>query len=143
MVQKGDNMSLTKKELENAYHISREIQDIERQIERLTKKSGIVSDTVCDYRTGTGIPIAIYGYAEKDYKRLQRLVEKLQNKQAELLREKIRIEEELEHIADAGIRRIIRLRYFDCLSWEAVAIAIDGTKSGDAMRMKLERFLQA
>ena len=36
---------------------------------------------------------------EKDYKRLQRLVEKLQNKQAELLREKIRIEEELEHIA--------------------------------------------
>ena len=44
MVQKGDNMSLTKKELENAYHISREIQDIERQIERLTKKSGIVSD---------------------------------------------------------------------------------------------------
>ncbi len=136
-------MKLTKKDLENAYHISREIQDIERQIERLTKKSGIVSDTVLDYKTGTGIPITIYGYAERDYKRLQKLIGKLQNKQAELLREKIWIEEELEHIADAGIRRIIRLRYFDCLSWEVVAIAIDGTKSGDAMRKRLEKFLQS
>jgi len=136
-------MNLTKRDLENAYHIAHEIQDIERQIERLTSKSGgIVGDTVRDYRTGKGIPITITGYAEKDYKRLQRLITKLQAKEARLIKEKCRIEEELEQIEEADIRRIIRLRYFDCLSWDAVAIAVDGTKSGDAMRMKLERFLK-
>lgn len=135
-------MKLTKRDLENAYHIANEISDIERQIEALTQRSSIVGDTVRDYRTGTGIPISIFGYAEKDYKRLQRLVAKLEQKKAKLLREKIRIEEALEQIEEADIRRIIRLRYFDCLSWEAVAIAIDGTKSGDAMRKRLDKFLE-
>lgn len=135
-------MKLTKRELENAFHIAGEINDIGRQIETLTQKSNIVGDTVRDYRTGTGIPISIFGYAEKDYKRLQRLVGKLEQKKAKLLREKIRIEEELERIEEADIRRIIRLRYFDCLSWDAVAIAVDGTKSGDAMRKRLDKFLE-
>ena len=135
-------MKLTKRDLENAYHIAGEINDIERQIEALLQKSGIVGDTVRDYRTGTGIPIAIYGYAEKEYRRLQRLVKKLEQKKKRLIEEKIRIEEELERIEEADIRRIIRLRYFDCLSWEAVAIAIDGTKSGDAMRKRLDKFLE-
>lgn len=41
------------------------------------------------------------------------------------------------------IRRIIRLRYFDRLSWDAVAIAVDGTKSGDGMRVRLDTILQS
>lgn len=135
-------MKLTRRDLENAYHIAYEIKDIERQIETLLKNSsGIVGDTVRDYRTGKGIPIVITGYAEKEYKRLQKLISKLQSKKARLIKEKSRIEEEIEHIEEADIRRIIRLRYFECLSWDAVANAVDNTKTGDAMRKRLYKFL--
>lgn len=43
-------------------------------------------------------------------------------------------------IEEVIIRRIIRLRYFDRLSWEAVSITINGTNIGDGMRMRLDRY---
>ena len=142
-MQKGDNMSLTKKDLENVYHISREIQDIERQLSILsTKQDNEVADVVLDYRTGQGVPVKITGYDNKTYRKMCILSAKLHSKRDLLLKQKIRIENELDMVEAADIRRIIRLRYFDLLSWEAIAIAIDGTKSGDAMRKRLDKYLE-
>ncbi|MHC1722749.1 MAG: hypothetical protein AB9836_06040 [Aminipila sp.] len=135
---------MKKQDLENLYQLTGEIQDIERQLGKLEAKGRweYVGDTVRDYRSGQGVPITIRGYAESTYNRQAKLINKLQTKREYLIKRKMQIEEELECIEEVVIRRIIRLRYFDRLSWEAVAIAIDGTKSGKAMLMKLDRYLE-
>lgn len=137
---------LTKMQLENHYHLAGEIGDIERQLEKLESRATFVYgvDTIMDYRSGYPKPqlIAGYGYSDGTHKKRQNLIGKLSVKRGKLLKQKIDIEEELEEVEEARIRRIIRLRYFDRLSWDSVAIAIDGTKSGDAMRMQLERYLK-
>lgn len=135
---------MTKKDLENLYQLTGEIQDIERHLAKSERQgqSEYVGDTVRDYRSGRGVPITIRGYTERTYCIQTKLIQKLQTKREKLIKQKIKLEEELEGIEDVIIRRIIRLRYFDRLSWEGVAIVIDGTKSGDAMRKRLEKFLE-
>lgn len=135
---------MIKRDLENLYQITGEIQDIERQLNQLENKgqTEYVGDTVRDYRSGQGIPVTIRGYTERTYNRQVRLIQKLHTKREHLIKQKMQIEEELEAVDDVVIRRIIRLRYFDRLSWVAVAIAIEGTKSGDAMRVRLDRYLK-
>lgn len=135
---------MNKIDLENLYQLTGEINDIERQLEELERKGSTeyVGDTVRDYRSGQGIPLTIRGYSEHTYNRQRKLIKKLHTKRDRLLEQKMKIEEELENIEEVIIRRIIRLRYFDRLSWDAVAIAIDGTKSGDGMRKRLDRYLE-
>lgn len=142
--KKGSEEVMTKTDLENLYQLTGEIQDIERQLNQLEYKGSteLVGDTVRDYRSGQGIPITIRGYTERTYNRQVKLINKLQAKRENLIKRKMQIEEELENVKEVTIRRIIRLRYFDRLSWDGVAIAIDGTKSGTAMRMRLDRYLE-
>lgn len=133
---------MTKQDLENLYQLTGEIQDIERQLAKLQEKcKEKAGDTVRDYRSGQGIPITIYGYSEKCYRQSEALIAKLAAKHKKMVEQKIKIEDELENINDATIRRIIRLRYFERMSWETVAIKIDRTKSGDAIRVYLTRYL--
>lgn len=136
---------LTKARLENHYHLAGEIGDIERQLIKLEGRATFTygGDTILDYRSGYPVPQLIggYGWSDATHKKRQQLIGKLSVKRGELIRQKMQLEEELENVQEAAIRRIIRLRYFDRLSWDAVAIAIDGTKSGDAMRKRLDKFL--
>lgn len=141
---KRERDSMNKIDLENLYQLTGEIKDIERQLEELERKGSTeyVGDTVRDYRSGQGIPLTIRGYSERTYNRQRKLIKKLHVKREKLIEQKMKIEEELENVEEVIIRRIIRLRYFDRLSWDAVAIVIDGTKSGDGMRMRLDRYLK-
>jgi hypothetical protein len=136
---------ITKSELESLYHITGEIRDIENQLLSISRVSNTyVGDTIRDYSTnakGSIQTIRGFGINESTYKKQQSLYEKLRLKRNDLIEKKMKIEEELELIDDAVIRRIIRLKYFDRFSWESVAIAIDQTKSGEAMRKRLERFI--
>lgn len=142
--KRGSEEAMTKQDLENLYQLTGEIQDIERQLKQLENKGKIecVGDTVRDYRSGQGVPVTIRGYTERTYYRQTKLIHKLQTKWEKLIKQKMKLEEALEGIDDVIIRRIIRLRYFDRLSWEEVAIAVDGTKGGTAMRMRLDRYLE-
>lgn len=137
---------MKKEDLEKLYQLTGEIQDIERQLKKLEEDNStsgsFVGDTVRDYRSGIGILVTIRGYSETTYNRQRKLIKKLHVKREKLIEQKMRIEEELENVEEVIIRRIIRLRYFDRLSWDAVAIAVDGTKSGDGMRMRLDRYLK-
>lgn len=134
---------VNKTDLENLYQLEGEIQDIERQMKKLKPKSReFVGDTVRDYRSGQGVPVTIRGYSERAYKTENKLLRKYETKKEKLAKEKIKLEEELDKIDDIGIRRIIRLRYFERMPWEMVAMEIDGTKSGDCLRMKLDRYLK-
>lgn len=137
---------MKKTDLEKVYQLTGEIQDIEKQLVELEKKNSksdsFVGDTVRDYRSGIGIPVTIRGYSETTYKQQRNLIKKLTIKRESLVKQKMQIEDQLERIEEVVIRRIIRLRYFDRLSWDAVAIAVDGTKSGDGMRKRLDRYLE-
>ena len=136
---------MKKADLEKLYQLTGEIQDIERQLRDIEKsESVLVGDSVRDYRSGKGVPIKIQGFgmSDKAYNKQQGLKTKLKTKRDILIEQKMAIEDELERVQEVVIRRIIRLRYFDRLSWEAVAIAVDGTKTGEAMRKRMERYLE-
>lgn len=139
-------MNLSKADLENLYHITGEIRDIENQLLSISRISNtFVGDTIRDYSNNSKGSIRIirgYGINSKTYKQQQQLYEKLRDKRNKLIKLKMEIEGQLERIDDVIIRRIIRLRFFDRLSWESVAIAIDQTVSGEAMRKRLDRFLE-
>ena len=133
---------LTKDDLENLYQLEGEIRDIERQIEKLHKPASFVGDTVRDYRSGQGVPMTIRGYSENRYRKESKLLSKYEKKLEKANTEKERLEEELDNIKDTEIRRIIRLRYFERLPWEAVASRIGPDKTEDSVRKKLERALK-
>jgi hypothetical protein len=140
-------MAITKTDLDNLYHLTGEIRDIENQLLKISRQSNKVytGDTYRDYSSNTKGSIKViqgYGLSESDYKKQQSYYEKLRLKRNELIEKKMVMEEQIEKIEDIIIRRIIRLRFYDRFSWESVAIAIDGTKSGTAMRMRLDRYLE-
>ncbi len=143
-MQRREVKRMTKQDLENLYQLTGEIQDIERQLGKMEIKGqwDYVGDTVKDYRSGQGVPVTIRGWTKKAYIRQAKLDRTLKEKREHLIKQKMKVEEELEHIEEVVIRRIIRLRYFDRLSWDGVAIAIDQTKSGDAIRVRLDRYLK-
>ncbi|MFW5676314.1 MAG: hypothetical protein ACOCNL_08550 [Acetivibrio ethanolgignens] len=133
---------VNKTDLENLYQLEGEIQDIERQMKKLKPKSReFVGDTVRDYRSGQGVPVTIRGYSERACKTESKLLCKYETKKEKLAKEKIKLEEELDKIEDIGIRRIIRLRYFERMPWEMVAAEVDAGKTGDCMRKRLDEYL--
>jgi hypothetical protein len=140
-------MPIKKADLENIYHLTGEIRDIENQLLKISRQSNkvFVGDTYRDYSTNAAGSIKIiqgFGLSESDYKKQQGYYEKLRLKRISLIEKKMEMEDRIEKIPDAIIRRIIRLRFYDRFSWESVAIAVDGTKSGTAMRMRLDRYLE-
>jgi hypothetical protein len=139
-------MSITKADLENLYHLTGEIRDIENQLLRISRLSeNYVADTIRDYSQNAKGNIKVirgYGLSESTYRKQQQLYEKLRVNRKELIEKKMKIEEEVERIEDVMIRRIIRLRFYDHLSWETVAIAIGDTRSGDSVRMQFNRYLK-
>ena len=44
--------------------------------------------------------------------------------------------------APARIQRLVRLKYFERLSWEQVAERIGGSTSADSARMELKKYLK-
>lgn len=138
-------MTISKNDLENLYHITGEIRDIEDQLLKVSNRSKeYVGDTYKDYSDNAKGTIKIirgYGMNENTFKRQQILYDKLRLKRNKLIEMKMNMEYELEVVEDVIIRRIIRLRFYDRFTWESVAIAIDSTKSGEAMRKRMERFL--
>jgi hypothetical protein len=146
-------MAITKEDMENLYHLTGEITDLEREIKKLEgklesiscKRNNYVGDTYRDYSSNAKGSLKIvrgYGLNENTYKTQQAYYESLRLKRNELIKKKMILEEELEKIDDVIIRRIIRLKFYDRFSWESVAIAVDPTKSGEAMRKRLERFFE-
>ena len=138
-------MTISKNDLENLYHITGEIRDIEDQLLKVSNRSKeYVGDTYKDYSDNAKGTIKIirgYGMNENTFNRQQILYDKLRLKRNKLIEMKMNMEYELEVVEDVIIRRIIRLRFYDRFTWESVAIAIDSTKSGEAMRKRMERFL--
>lgn len=126
--------------------LRRRIRDIESKIEQM-KVEGTVFDSVKGTRhDGTIGSIRIEGFPYPRYdEKLEKLycykeqLEKAELKAVELTN---KVEEYINSIADSRMRRIIRYRYIDKLSWTAVASRIGGNNTAESVKKAFYRFLE-
>lgn len=98
--------------------VKKETEDLFNRIEKLTKQSDIISDTVQNGVTGHRKNIiSITGIDIKRAYKLELYKNKLQNKYDELLELQNEVEDFIENIEDSQARLILRYRYLDSRSW--------------------------
>lgn len=127
---------MTKEDLKQYRHIQQEIHDLERRIARGQVVSDVVTGSSDNYPY-TQHPISICGVAMDDK------ISKQYRKKRDRLKEKcLEIEEWLESVDDSLIRRVIRHRFIDGLSWRQIAYRVGGENTEDGVRMAIERYLE-
>lgn len=131
--------------------LQQEIIELQERRKTLEKqfKSFLDGGTVTDMVTGgsggiqhfkiEGFPIVAY---EKARNSLQKNIQKIENKYTELLELQNEVEEYIESISDSRMRRIIRMRFLDKLTWNQVADNIGGGNTEDSVRMAFNRFIE-
>ena len=135
---------MTKKELEEVFHIKKEIQDLEERISRLEKQSSMVSDVV---QNGYKAHAKIYGVDVKRAYKLQYMFEKLKKFKITLIEKQQEIESYIETIPFSEIRQIFRYRYIDNKNWIQIAHEMNRKYQGkqyneDNVRKKHDRYLE-
>ena len=131
--------------------LQQEIIELQERRKTLEKqfRSFLDGDTVTDMVTGgcggiqhfkiEGFPIVAY---EKARNSLQKNIQKIEDKYTELLELQNEVEEYIESISDSRMRRIIRMRFLDKLTWNQVADNIGGGNTEDSVRMAFNRFIE-
>lgn len=135
---------MTKQELEEIFHIKKEIQDLGNRVERIEKQSTMVSDVV---QAGYKHHAVIYGVDVKRAYKLQSLYAKLRKFKIALVDKEKEIENYIETIPFSEIRQILRYRYLDGFSWIKIAHKMNRTYNTDkytedSIRKKCERYLE-
>ena len=127
-----------------------EVKDLRRRIRKLQDdidKLEPVKDSVKGTRKdGTIGSITISGYPVPVYYRYKNQLEKreaaLRKKEAELLELVNTVEEYITGINDSKMRRILRYRYIDNMSWTKIAYRMGKKYTADGCRMLHNRFLE-
>lgn len=131
-------MPMTKRELSQLYYLNREI---DRECARLAQLEAAATSTTS---TISGLPHAgtisdktAIAAAIADSRKV------IENTQMLAVIEYNRLMRYIADIDDSFIRQIIRARYVDCKSWQAVAETIGGNNTADSVRMAHNRYLKA
>jgi hypothetical protein len=149
--EERDGDTLTKDILIQYCDLREEVKDLRKRIGNLEKdikrmeQEGSVTDSVKGGEGGirhfkiTGFP-----YPEYSRKKTRLYLNKaqLENAELELLEVLGETEEYIQSIGDSRIRRIIRSRYVDDMSWLKVAQNMGGQATADSVRMEHNRFLE-
>lgn len=140
---------MTKDILYQYCDLQEEVKDLRRRINKLEEqikalKESTVKDHVKGGYGGTqtfeieGIP-----YMEYSKKRTRVFLYKAQLEYAEgeLLEVLTKVEEYIQSIDNGRIRRIIRYRFIDRMTWNRVAMSMGGSATEDSVRKEFERFI--
>ena len=124
-----------------------EIRKLEKQIRKMETSRCQVSDSVKGTRPdGTYGSITITGFPVPDYYRRKKLLEKrkanLSKFELQLLELTNDVDAYITSLADSRMRRMIRYKFFDELSWVQVAHRMGGKYTADSCRKQIERFLE-
>lgn len=135
---------MTKKELEEVFHIEKEIQNLEKRIAAAEKQSEMASDVVQNGYKGHAV---IYGVDVKRAYKLQCAYEKLKKFKIMLTDKKQEIENYIETIPFSEIRQIFRYRYIDNKNWVQIAHEMNRLYRNreyteDSVRHKHDRYLE-
>lgn len=129
--------------------LQQEISELQARKIKLEKqfKTFLDGGTVTDMVTGgsggiqhfkiEGFPIVAY---EKARNALSKNIQRIEDKYTELLELQNEVEEYIESIDDSRMRRIIRMRFLDKMTWNQVANNIGGNNTEDSIRMAFNRF---
>ena len=138
---------MTKELLEQADSLIEEIKDIERRIKNIEKREKtILGDSVTgserEYpyikRNFRINGISNRSFSSKTKRQYKKMLKSKKYRYEKMVKQ---IEYELNYINDSEIRRIIRFRYYDNLSWIQIQIKMQYNSENTA-RMKLERFFE-
>jgi len=135
---------MTREELEEIFHIKKEIVDLEKRIERIEKQSTMVADAV---QRGYKRRAIIYGVDVKRAYKLQSNYERLKKFKIMLVDKEKEIENYIETIPFSEIRQIFRYRYLDGMNWIKVAHQMNNKYNNrdyndDSVRKKHDRYLE-
>lgn len=147
----GGDLMISKEILIQYADLQQEISELQARKIKLEKqfKTFLDGGTVTDMVTGgsggiqhfkiEGFPIVAY---EKARNALSKNIQKIEDKYTELLELQNDVEEYIESIDDSRMRRIIRMRFLDKMTWNQVANNIGGNNTEDSIRMAFNRFLE-
>ena len=102
------------KELSNLYYLSKEIKQLEEELEEITEIGASVIDGM-PHGTGTGDKV------QQLVLKRQSLIEQIVRKQTKYIDEKSRMEHFIDNIEDSKVRFIAHLRFIDFKSWYEIA----------------------
>lgn len=124
--------------------LQRRIRKTESQIERIQAGGTVLDSVKGTRRDGTIGNIRIEGFPvvsmDEKIDRLFRYKSQLQDSEKHAVELVSEIEKYINAIEDCRIRRIIRYRFIDKLSWNAVADRMGGSATGESVRKNFERF---
>lgn len=135
---------MSKTELEELIHIKKEIEQINKRIERIEKQSTMASDVV---QNGYKRHAIIYGVDVKRACKLQGYYDKLKKFNEILKQKEAEIEDYIEKIPFSEIRQIFRLKYIEGMNWIQVAHKMNKAYqrkeySENSVRCKHDRYLE-
>lgn len=131
--------------------LQQEISELQERKAKLEKqfKSFMDGSTVTDMVTGgaggiqhfkiEGFPIVAY---ERARNALQKNIQTIERRYAELLELQNEVEEYIESIEDSRMRRIIEMRFIDKMTWNQVANNIGGRNTDDSVKKAFYRFIE-
>ncbi len=129
---------MTKEELIEYCDLKKEIEDLEKRIDKIHKTTEMVSDTV---QNGYKHRAVIFGVDITRKRTLHEYENKLQKFYNKLFEKQNRIEDYIETIPKSDIRQIFRYKYIDNFSWLQIMHQMK-YKAESTARMKHDRFLE-
>ena len=128
--------------------IAKRIERLEDEIQKMEMNGYMVADSVTCGKKGKkplgtrkiqGFPFPEYNKKKKALKNYKLKLELVDQELLELLNE---VEEYIENIENSRIRRIMRHRYIDGMSWIRVASAMGKGNTAESCRRAHDRFLE-
>lgn len=125
----------------------RRIRRLDDQIAKMEESGYTVADSVACGKKGKKAikTVKVEGFPHPDYERkralLRRYKAKLKLFEEDLLEKQIEVEEYIQSIEDSRIRRIMRYRYIDNLTWQQVANRMGKYFTAESSRKMHDRYL--
>ncbi|WMI81931.1 DUF1492 domain-containing protein [Anaerotignum sp. MB30-C6] len=126
--------------------LKRRINKIKAEIERLESEGTVLDSVKGSRKDGTigsirieGFPVLCYDEKLSQLYRYKAQLEKAEQQAIKLVNE---IEIYINSIEDCRMRRIIRYRFIDKLSWNQVADRLGGNNTEGSIKMAVSRFME-
>lgn len=130
---------MTVQQLKQYIFLKNEIKDLDDEIKSLknAQTTSVVSGSY-DVPPYTKHSIKVQGNDEHT----KSLIADKRQKRDKLIETQFAVENFVESISDIRIRRIVRMKYLQGLSWNQVAMKLGGYNTSDSVRKACKRFFE-
>lgn len=130
---------MTVKEMSQLYHLNREIDHLQRQLEELECLAEGTTQVITGMPHGGGTSDKVGRYAT----RIADLRSMIDNRKTRCWDELNRLNAYIDGVEDSLTRQILTLRYVNGLSWQQVADSMGGANTEGAVKQLAYRYLKA